>query len=323
MLFGIILFFLGLAIGSFLNSFLYRYETHQKFTGRSFCPNCKNQIAWYDNLPLLSYLILRGKCRHCKKPISWQYPTVELITAVLFVLIGLFTNQGRIINAWLNVTPTPSLVIPTAVEGSLKGFLGFARNDILLILNILIFITILLIASCLLLIAIHDAKTKEIPNGFNLLFILSSIVYSTLSLGPGSSVQGPGFLSSFLPYFLAGAVAFLFFYSLVYFSKETWMGGGDAKLALGMGILLGPANTFLAILIASWTGAAYGVGKLITQNKKQLTKTKGLSQLSNVNRQLLAKHQVPFGPFLVLGTLISFLFGSQIVDWYVKIVLGL
>src|SRR4030067_1523968 len=80
-------FAFGLAIGSFLNVCIFRL--HLKISiakGRSFCPNCKSKIAWYDNIPVLSYLLLKAKCRNCKQSISWVYPAVELLTALLFAL---------------------------------------------------------------------------------------------------------------------------------------------------------------------------------------------------------------------------------------------
>lgn len=86
----ILIFLLGLAIGSFLNVCIYRIP-RSDFSiyspRRSFCPECNQSIKWYDNIPLLSYLLLRGKCRHCKSKISIIYPIVELITAVLFIVM--------------------------------------------------------------------------------------------------------------------------------------------------------------------------------------------------------------------------------------------
>lgn len=76
----------GLIIGSFLNCLLWRLHENETLTGRSYCPRCRQMISWFDNIPLLSFIILRGRCRHCRKSISWQYPLVELATAVLFTL---------------------------------------------------------------------------------------------------------------------------------------------------------------------------------------------------------------------------------------------
>lgn len=90
MLSNILLFVLGLVFGSFISALSYRFPKRISIIrGRSVCPNCKHQIAWYDNIPLLSFLLLGGKCRNCKKPISWRYPAIELSMAVGFLLISL------------------------------------------------------------------------------------------------------------------------------------------------------------------------------------------------------------------------------------------
>ena len=84
----------GLAVGSFLNVVIYRLPNDMSLSKpASHCPKCKEKIKWYDNIPLLSYILLRGKCRHCKEPISLRYPFIELINTVLWVLaLTLFTN---------------------------------------------------------------------------------------------------------------------------------------------------------------------------------------------------------------------------------------
>lgn len=75
----------GLLMGSFLNVCIYRMPQDISVVApRSFCVACKHPIAWYDNVPLLSFVLLRGKCRYCKAPISWRYPAVELLTGILF-----------------------------------------------------------------------------------------------------------------------------------------------------------------------------------------------------------------------------------------------
>ena len=82
---------LGGVLGSFANVCIYRLPKNQGvITERSFCPNCKNKIHWYDNIPLLSFILLMGKCRHCKNPIDLQYFIVELISAISFVFIYYF-----------------------------------------------------------------------------------------------------------------------------------------------------------------------------------------------------------------------------------------
>lgn len=87
------LFFLalGAVFGSFISAYSYRWPRGISVSeGRSFCPNCKVRISWYDNIPLLSYLLLGGKCRKCHKKISLRYPLIELSTGVLYVLVAFF-----------------------------------------------------------------------------------------------------------------------------------------------------------------------------------------------------------------------------------------
>jgi leader peptidase (prepilin peptidase)/N-methyltransferase len=87
---NLLLLTLGLVFGSFISALSYRYPRKMSVTrGRSICPNCKHKIAWYDNIPLFSFLVLGGKCRNCKKPISWRYPLIELATSLGFLLISL------------------------------------------------------------------------------------------------------------------------------------------------------------------------------------------------------------------------------------------
>lgn len=80
------IFLFGLAIGSFLNVVIFRLQASQSLFFRSRCQHCKKDIVWYDNIPIISFIILQGKCRFCKQKISWQYPMVELATGLLFVL---------------------------------------------------------------------------------------------------------------------------------------------------------------------------------------------------------------------------------------------
>lgn len=85
----IIAIIFGLIIGSFLNSLIYRLPRKKTLLDRSRCTNCNKKIKWYDNLPIISFFILKGHCRNCKKKISWQYPIIEALTGILFLLVFL------------------------------------------------------------------------------------------------------------------------------------------------------------------------------------------------------------------------------------------
>ena len=91
----IIIFVLGLIVGSFLNCVIYRLEKKESFLkGRSYCPKCHHQLNWKDLVPILSFIELGGKCRYCREKISWQYPLVELITGVLFIAVSHLAFPG-------------------------------------------------------------------------------------------------------------------------------------------------------------------------------------------------------------------------------------
>lgn len=92
------IFIFGLLIGSFLNCLIWRLHTGEGMWNRSYCPRCRKQIAWHDNIPVLSFIILKGKCRGCHQSISWQYPTVELIIGLLFAVAFYYNYQLSIIN---------------------------------------------------------------------------------------------------------------------------------------------------------------------------------------------------------------------------------
>lgn len=92
----ILLFLFGLIFGSFISALTWRYPKGISIgKGRSICPNCKHQIGWRDNIPLLSFILLAGECRHCRKTISRRYPVIELATGIGFVVIGYFATNTQ------------------------------------------------------------------------------------------------------------------------------------------------------------------------------------------------------------------------------------
>src|SRR3989338_9831802 len=96
---GVIIFLLGAALGSFLNAHAWRVRKGTSvWRGRSQCRECETQIRWYDNIPIASFFILRGKCRDCKKPIAVQYPLVEIWMGLAFVFVAWY--HGLVVDAW-------------------------------------------------------------------------------------------------------------------------------------------------------------------------------------------------------------------------------
>jgi prepilin signal peptidase PulO-like enzyme (type II secretory pathway) len=92
MLIGFFLFLIGVALGSFGNVVILRLPQNESIGGRSRCPHCKHVLQAWELIPLFSFIILGGRCHHCKKPIAWQYPLVELVSGLLFVLAGIFLS---------------------------------------------------------------------------------------------------------------------------------------------------------------------------------------------------------------------------------------
>ncbi len=254
----IFIFILGLCIGSFLNCVIYRLENNKKMTARSYCPKCKKELKWYDLVPVLSFFILQGKCRNCKKKISWQYPLVEISTALIFLII--FNFQFSIFN-FLNLS------------------------------------FLLCIACFLIIIFVYDLKHYLILDSVLFPAIAITIIYDLfLSF---AIKYNPYY---FLNYLLAAAVGSGFFLFIFLVSKGRWMGFGDVKLAVLLGLILGWPDILVSLFLAFFFGAI--IGLILMAFKK-----KGL------------KSEIPFGPFLIAGTFISMLWGQQLIQLYFSLFL--
>ncbi len=121
-LWSVIVFFLGLCVGSFLNALIFRLHSGESVAkGRSKCPKCQHQLSDWDLIPVISFIALRGKCRYCHAPISWQYPTVELVTAILFVLVYLY-------------------LIPSTQVGTMTGIFYLAFLWFIVSVSIIVFV---------------------------------------------------------------------------------------------------------------------------------------------------------------------------------------
>jgi leader peptidase (prepilin peptidase)/N-methyltransferase len=233
-----ILFTLGLAIGSFLNAFEYRIGNKLSIIkGRSICPKCKKQLAWYDNVPLLSYVVLKGKCRKCYKPISLQYPLVELATGLSFLAV------------WWKV-------------GWASGFRPGTTTEIVGILCLMI------VVSCLILIGLHDAKTGYIISSAVYLGIVASMIYLLINYHGISNIISVWKYS--YPPLLAAFIPALFFAFLHFFSKGRWMGAGDIELAFLVGIFTGWPRVLVAFYFAFIIGAIWGLVKVFVKRNAKM-----------------------------------------------------
>jgi prepilin signal peptidase PulO-like enzyme (type II secretory pathway) len=268
-LFYFLIFIFGLAVGSFLNCIIYRLQKEESFLlKRSYCPNCKKALGWQDLIPVLSFVFLKGKCRYCQRPISWQYPLVELVTGILFVFI-----------AWNQLIINP-IGIPSGSYGA-SNFLNFFY--------------LLIVACFLIIIFVSDLRYYIIPD---------KIIYPAIGLALIYNIFLFFILHSsfwaFLNPLLSAILASAFFLAIVLISRGKWMGWGDPKLAFFMGLLLGFPKIIVALFLAFLIGAIMGVGLILT-GKKTL------------------KSEVPFGPFLVVGTVIALFYGKTIIEWYLHL----
>jgi leader peptidase (prepilin peptidase) / N-methyltransferase len=216
----ILLFILGLIVGSFLNAVIFRLHSGESFArGRSKCVSCRRELSAKDLIPLISFFWLKGKCRYCKSSLSWQYPAVEFITALSFVLVG-------------------------------------HRAGALFSLDTLFFITFI---SVFILIAVFDLKHFLILDKvvfpflalaflFNLIFDLSSSCSFLLI-----SCRTAGGL-------LSGGLASAFFFLQYVWSGGRWIGFGDVKLGLLLGFVAGWPYIIAVLFVSYMLGALVGLG---------------------------------------------------------------
>lgn len=251
-------FILGTMAGSFLNVVILRLKKNESILKkRSYCPNCKKKLTWYELIPLVSFLIQKGKCRKCKKKISLQYPLVEFFTGLIFLLIAVyyfgFTFYGLINLVYLLLVSCFLIVI---FVYDLKYYLVADK----------------IVYSAIILIFLYDIYLTIVSGE---LWILTTSI--AIALGVGG-----------------------FFLLLVLISKERWMGMGDVKIGILMGLFFGPFQFLTAFILAFASGALVSVVLLILRKKN-------------------LKSEIPFGPFLAGATFITVLWGNYLLNWYFNI----
>lgn len=248
---------LGAVLGSFANAWALRLLKHKSIAkGRSECPKCHHQLAWYDNIPLASYTLLRGKCRYCKKPISSQYPLAEAGSALLFA--GLYWHFA-----------------PSSAQQWI-------------LLGLWCVLGLFLVAAF-----ISDWLELVLPDQYMVPAIILAFAIALVS-----SIGINGFVWSTLSMRLLQAVIFATFYCALYFgSRGRFIGDGDIRLAVVMGLALALPQLLVGIFIAYILGAVIGVIAIVTKIKTR-------------------KDVLAFGPFLIAGLYFGLFFGQQIANWY-------
>ncbi|MCU0660368.1 MAG: prepilin peptidase [Candidatus Pacebacteria bacterium] len=216
----VFLFVFGAIIGSFLNVVILRMRTGRGLGGRSMCFSCGKILRARELVPIASFLLLRGKCARCRERIALQYPLVEALTGILFMLSGMYAN----------------LVTDTLWQW------------------LLYFSFYVAVFSTFLIIAVYDIRHKIIPSG-PLYFLVILSLFAPLF----STATGTYFSSPWIDHVVAALVLAAPFAGIWFASRGRLMGFGDAKLVFCIGLLLGLSSGVAAILLAFWIGAVFGV----------------------------------------------------------------
>ncbi len=251
----IIVFVFGSVVGSFLNVCIYRMPREESIVfPLSRCPLCKTPIKVWDNIPIFSYLILKGKCRACSEKISFRYPLVETLNAAIYILL-----------LWR---------------------FGFAWETL----------AYFVFASALIVITFIDLDFQIIPDVITLPGVVIGLAVGSLILpDPFARWTLLGFKSSFI----GTAVGFGLFYFIALISRGG-MGGGDIKMMAMVGAFMGWKSVLLTTFTASLIGSVWGIFLMIFRGKGRKT-------------------QIPFGPFLAAGALITIFYGQEILNLYLKL----
>jgi leader peptidase (prepilin peptidase)/N-methyltransferase len=265
----------GLAVGSFLNVVILRLPPRLEWQWRrdsrevlgepdlydppppgivvepSHCPHCKHRLSWWENIPVLSYVALRGRCRNCKTPISPQYPLVELVTMLL--VLACVWRFGF-------------------------GWRGFGA---------------MLLSSFLVALSGIDLRTRLLPDQLTLPLMWLGLIACIENLYIG---QKSALLGVMAGYFSLWSVYWLF----KQLTGKEGMGHGDFKLLAALGAWVGLKGILPTILVSSLTGAIVGSIWLAAKGRDRAT-------------------PIPFGPYLAYAGWITFFWGQELVDGYLRL----
>ena len=294
------IFLFGLAFGSFLNVCIYRLPRGLSVVApRSSCPACKTPIAFYDNLPVLSWFLLRGRCRHCKEKISPRYWVIELLTAFLFLACYWYFG------------PTLSTLKYCAFSFLLLGLI-FTDAETKLLPDAMTLPGLALGVLFSLLVPVNDLASQFLPGVVNLP-LNGEITARLLSLL--DSLLGAAVGAAFI--YGAGAI-------YLRWRGAEGMGFGDVKLMAMVGAFLGMKLTVLTIFAASIAGSIFGLTTVFlvwikrTQRfMKRLANVQAARRRGWQSAQIVYRnYQMPFGVFLGSVALLAFFFGDRFLHWY-------
>lgn len=217
-------------IGSFVNVVVLRLHTEEGGTlfGRSHCPKCKHTLSPFDLIPLFSWIFLGGKCRYCKKNISFEYPLMELFSGISFLTIA-FLVAGQNINTFFLTIPSLSLLL-----------------------------YFFILTTLLLILFFSDIRFLEIHTGIAFTAILTALFGFFF-------LPSHYFSHSLLSLLIGISIPTVFFGGQLLLSKflitkwGQWVGEGDLFLGILMGVLLGWEKTILALMLAYFIGGVIGI----------------------------------------------------------------
>jgi leader peptidase (prepilin peptidase)/N-methyltransferase len=284
---------MGAIIGSFLNVVIHRLPREESLVfPNSRCPHCDAAIKPYDNIPVISYLILRGRCRACRAPISIRYPAVEALTALLYGLV--FLHDGL----------TPALGFDVIFVTAIVALI-FIDAEHMLLPNVITYpgLVFALVARLLLPFLMGDAAFEDIG-------MLSRI--ETFASWPtwGISLLGAG-----LGALLGGGSLWLIGWVWERLRGVEAMGLGDVKMMFMVGAYLGWRLTLLTIFIAVFLGSFVGLGAILWMTYKEVGSISKLFKLI-IRHELDLQIPMPFGIFLGIAAIVALLVGAKIVYWY-------
>lgn len=297
------IFVLGLAFGSFLNVCIYRLPRDLSVVHpRSACPHCERGIALYDNIPVLSWLILRGRCRHCHAGISPRYLVVELLTGGLF--LACYAHFGLTVET-----------LKYVVFGYLLLGLIFTDAETHLLPDKLTLPGLALGIAFSLFVPVNDLISSFLP-GLVSLPVSSDVSWRLLSLM--DSVLGAAVGSSFI--YGAGAI---------YLRARgiEGMGFGDVKLMAMVGAFLGVKLTIFTIFAACITGSLFGLWTVsavwIKRTRRRMRRNQESAREARHRAWesaaiAIRRHQMPFGVFLGSMAMIALFYGNRFLQWYWK-----
>jgi len=281
-------FLFGSMMGSFLNCLVWRLYHDESLWTRSHCPKCQHQIAWYDNIPLFSFLVLRARCRHCQVRIHWQYFATELALALLFAFAFWYRFQGL----------SDFILIEQISSWNIHS-LSLLRDWLIIAFFSAIFIM--------------DYQWYVVADEISLPGIISVFIFS-LVLGWLWPDLAAAFSWSNL--ILATLVGAGFFSLQYYLSGGRWVGAGDIRIGALMGASLGWPGILVGLALAYFIGSLASI-YLIAVRQKQSFSFKHLWEPGEPTEQAI----IPFGPFLALGALIALFYGEAIITWYQNLIL--